>query len=206
MNRSLLIVGAGGHGRVIADIAEQLDRYETIAFLDDVEPTRAMNYWGKTSEASQYAKECDFIVAIGNNATRSRLQEGLLMMGCVLATLVHPSASVSKQAILGDGCVVMPGCVINTGAVIGKGGIVNTAATVDHDCQLGDYCHLSPGAHLCGTVKMGDLVWIGAGATVINNISIVSHTMVGAGATVIKEITEPGTYAGVPARRLGARP
>lgn len=95
----------------------------------------------------------------------------------------------------------MAGAVINSGVRIGRGCIINTCSSADHDCDMGDYVHIAVGSHLCGTVSVGDETWIGAGATVSNNISICSECMIGAGAVVTRDITEKGTYVGVPAKR-----
>ena len=96
----------------------------------------------------------------------------------------------------------MAGVVINPGAQIGKGCIINTSSSVDHDCQIEDYVHISVGAHLSGTIEVGERTWIGAGATVSNNVNICGGCTIGAGAVVVKDITESGTYVGVPAKKI----
>ena len=109
---------------------------------------------------------------------------------------------IFDAVVIGEGSIVMAGAVINPGTKIGRGVIVNTSSSVDHDCRIGDFVHIAVGAHLCGTVTAGEKTWIGAGATVINNISICNDCMIGAGAVIVKDITEQGTYVGVPARFL----
>ena len=202
MNR-LLILGGGGHGRVVADIA-RLNGYEDIGFLDDSTDCGNLPFprLGKCGEAVRYVSDGDFIVAIGNAAVRRTFQERIAAAGGNLVTLVHPRAVVASSAVIGRGSVVMAGAVINPDARIGKGVIINTAGTVDHDCEVGDFAHVSVGAHLCGTVTVGPETWIGAGATVINNISICGSCMIGAGAVVVKDIGQAGTYVGVPAELL----
>ena len=204
MKKNLLIIGAGGHGRVVADIASRIGCYETIGFLDDCPSVRPLPhpYLGICSDARLYAKEYDVIVAIGNAAVRTRIMDSLCDIGVTFATLIAPEAVVSQDVVLGSGTVVMPGAIINTGARIGKGVIINTASSVDHDCLVGDFCHVSVGAHLCGEAILGDRVWIGAGATIINCIDICADCMIGAGAVVIRNITEAGTYIGVPAKKV----
>lgn len=195
MNR-LTIIGASGHGKVVADIAG-LNGYTDIVFLDDNENAESCGGYkviGKTSSPV----EGDIFVAIGNPTVRKRFSEGRN-----LVTLIHPHAVIAGDAVIGDGTVVMAGAVINPGAKIGKGAIINTCSSVDHDCVVGDYCHIAVGAHLCGTVNVGESAWIGAGATVSNNVSICSDCTIGAGCVVVKDITEPGTYVGVPARKTG---
>ena len=195
MNR-LIVIGASGHGKVVADIAA-LNGYKDIVFLDDDENIKECSGWpvvGKSTEAPGG----EIFVAVGNPQTRKRLME--LYKDRTQPVLIHPNAVVAGGVVIGFGTVVMAGAVINPGARIGRGVIVNTSSSIDHDCSVGDYSHVSVGAHLCGTVKVDDSVWIGAGATVINNINICGGCTIGAGALVIKDINEPGTYVGVPVK------
>ena len=198
-----MIIGAGGHGRVVADIASRTGRYECIAFVDDAVPERSLPYpyLGKCECAEKLVTEYDMFVAIGDGAVRRRIMEKLLTKGAKMATLIAPDAVIGADVQIGEGTVIMPGAIINTGTVIGKGVVVNTSSSADHDCTIEDYCHVAVGAHLCGTVHIQEQTWIGAGATVINNIRICSGCMIGAGAVVVKDIDEQGTYMGVPARR-----
>lgn len=194
--KKLIIIGASGHGKVIADIAVK-NGYEDIVFLDDDESVKECAGFpviGRTSEAVKMVG--DKIVAIGNPQIRERIQEEI--SGVI--TLIHPDAVISRRVEIGEGTVIMAGAVINTDAVIGKSCIINTGASVDHDCVLGEYVHVSVGSHLSGTVNVGKGTWIGAGATVSNNVNICGDCMIGAGTVVIKDIDKPGTYVGVPAR------
>lgn len=194
--KRLVIIGASGHGKVIADIAVRKG-YEEIVFLDDDENVKECAGFpviGKTCEAK--GMDGDKIVAIGNPKIRKRIQKEI--SGVI--TLIHPNAVISRRVEIGEGSVIMAGAVINTDVVIGNGCIINTGASVDHDCVLGDYVHVSVGAHVAGTVHIGERTWIGAGATVSNNVNICGDCMIGAGTVVIKDIDKPGTYVGVPAR------
>lgn len=196
MNK-LIIIGASGHGKVIADIAVK-NGYENIVFLDDdesVEICAGFPVVGKTSMASQM--DGDKVVAIGNAVIRKRISEQIKTV-----TLIHPDAVISRRVEIGEGTVVMAGAVVNSDTKIGKGCIVNTCASVDHDCVIEDYCHISVGAHIAGTCVVGEKTWIGAGATVSNNVNICSNCLIGAGAVVIKTMKEPGTYVGVPAEKI----
>lgn len=196
MNK-LIIIGASGHGKVVADIAA-LNGYKDIVFLDDDESIRECAGYpviGKSTEAP----DGEIFVAVGNADTRKQLME--LYKDRVLPVLIHPNAVVAEGVEISVGSVVMAGAVINPGARIGKGCIINTSSSVDHDCIVEDFCHVSVGAHLSGTVMVGTATWIGTGAIVSNNINICGGCMVGAGAVVIKNISEPGTYVGVPARK-----
>ncbi len=196
MNK-LIIIGASGHGKVIADIALK-NGYEDIIFLDDDEKIKECAGFpvvGKTNMVHQM--EGDKIVAIGNAVIRKKIMDKINTV-----TLIHPDTVISRRVKIGEGTVVMAGAVINSDSVIGKGCIVNTMASIDHDCEIENYCHVSVGSHIAGTCKVGACTWIGAGATVSNNINICSGCMVGAGAVVIKNIEEPGTYIGVPTEKI----
>ncbi|MBQ6702967.1 MAG: acetyltransferase [Clostridia bacterium] len=199
-NKRLVIVGAGGHGRVVADIAKKSGAYCDLVFLDDSEEiNEKVHVSGKVSSFAEYIKDSDFIIAIGNNAVRERLQRMMEGEGACFATLVHPNATVGDGVKLGRGSVVMAGAVLNSCAEVGDGVIINTCSSVDHDCRVGDYTHISVGAHVAGTVTIGSKVFVCAGVTVINNVSICDGCIIGAGATVIKNIDSSGTYVGVPA-------
>lgn len=198
--RKLAIIGASGHGKVIADIAIK-NGYTEIVFLDDNEDIQNCGGYpviGKSSETGII--DADVIVGIGNADIRKRIQDSI--PDEKLVTLIHPDAVIAENAAIGAGTVVMAGAVINSEAKIGKGCIINTCSSVDHDCNVSDYVHIAVGSHLCGTVFVGSGTWIGAGATVSNNVSVCSDCMIGAGAVIINDIKESGTYVGVPARRI----
>ena len=198
--RKLAIIGASGHGRVVADIARK-NGYSEIVFLDDDENIHECGGYpviGKSVEAGMI--DADVIVGIGNASVRRRIQESIPDEKLII--LIHPDAVVEEDIVIGTGTVVMAGTVINPGARIGKGCIINTCSCVDHDCEVGDYVHIAVGSHLCGTVSVGNGTWIGAGATVSNNVSICSNCMIGAGSIVVKNIDLAGTYFGVPARSI----
>ncbi len=198
--KKLIILGASGHGKVVAEIA-LLNGYRDIVFLDDdesIEECAGFPVVGTTKEVKNI--DGDRFVAIGDSSVRERLQHEIETV-----TLIHPNSVISRRVSIGKGTVVMPGAVINSDTVIGEGCIVNTLASIDHDCEVADYCHIAVGAHLCGTVKIQKGVWIGAGATVCNNIEICCSSTVGAGAVVVSNIVSAGTYVGVPAKRISER-
>ena len=202
--KQLCIIGAGGYGKVVAEIAELQNKYDEIFFLDDanVESCGGYRVVGAVSEYIKYVKKCDYVVAIGNNEIRKKIIEQLLKANAALPTLIHPCATVSRSAKIALGCVVMAGVIVNADARIGKGTILNTCCSVDHDDQIGQYCHISVGAHLAGTVKTGDNVFIGVGGIVKNNVQICSNVVIGAGAVVVKNVVEEGVYVGVPVRKM----
>ncbi len=206
--KSLIIAGASGHGKVIADIAVKTNEYDKIVFLDDnpdVKEIMGFLVVGRIVPDEQLFcqilgnDDLEFVVAIGNSKIRMEKQEMFEHAGMKPATLVHPAAVVGMDVRLGEGSVLMANAVVNSGTVIGKGCIVNTAATVDHDNQIGDYVHVSVGSHLAGTVHVGNHTWIGAGAVISNNLNVCADCMIGAGAVVVKNIEKPGVYVGVPA-------
>ena len=191
------MIGAGGHGRVAADIGKLLG-YQ-VWFLDDgAQPDPRVK--GKVAEYKNYLGKASFFVAIGNNKTRKSIIQDLIRNSADIATLVHPGAVIAESAEIGIGSIVMAGAVINPNARIGAGSIINTCSSVDHDCNIGDYVHISVGSHVAGTVTVGDETFIGAGAIIINNLTVCSECVVGAGATVVKNLSRKGTYIGTPAK------
>lgn len=195
MVKRLVIIGASGHGKVIADIAVR-NGYEEIVFLDDNESIKecaGFKVVGRTSDASSISG--DKVIAIGDAKIRERIMHKVKTI-----SLIHPAAVISRRVKIGEGTVVMAGAVINSDVHIGKGCIINTGASIDHDCSVGDYVHVSVGAHVAGTCSIGNSTWIGAGATISNNIHICDNCMIGAGAVLVRSIVHRGTYVGVPAK------
>lgn len=203
----LLVVGAGGHGKVVADAALETGKWNAIVFLDDAWPEKMKNgRWdiqGKIDQMVECKDRCAHaVVAIGNNKLRLELQFKLVAAGFDVATIIHPTAYVSRFAKLGIGSVVFANAVINTDAVVGEAAIINTSATVDHDCVLGMGVHVAPGANIGGGVTVGDFSWIGIGASVKHYLAIGSEVIIGAGAAVISDIDNGVTAVGVPARLI----
>ena len=201
MQKNLVIIGAGGHGKVVSDIAVK-NGYETIIFLDDndsIHECAGFPVIGNIKEIKTY-NNWDTIVAIGNPQLRRKVQNGLEEYR--LISLIHPNAVISRRVSIGNGTVIMAGTVINSDTCIGNGCIINTSSSIDHDCIISDFCHVSVGAHIAGNVSIGEETWIGIGASVSNNAFVCERCMIGAGAVVIRNIVESGTYIGVPAERI----
>lgn len=197
--KELVIIGASGHGKVVADIAVKCG-YTEIKFLDDDTDIRNCGKYPVVGNSSRVKEiDGDVIVAIGNPAVRNRIQSSIEEER--LAVLIHPNAVLAEDILIGKGTVIMAGAVINPCSVIGKGCIINTCASVDHDCKLEDYVHVAVGAHIAGHVEIGKGTWIGAGATVSNNVRICDGCMIGAGAVVVGNISEADIYTGIPARK-----
>lgn len=202
MNKNLIIIGASGHGKVVADIALKMNCYESIAFLDDntsLKECLGLPVVAESKQVEQYIVNHDIFIAIGNARKRHEFMEVLNKKDAVIPTLIHPNAVFGKDTYIDSGTVVMAGTVINSGSIIGKGCILNTCSSIDHDCIIHDFVHISVGVHLAGNVEVGNKTWIGAGATVSNGVNICDECTIGAGGVVIKNILNSGTYIGVPA-------
>jgi len=212
----LLIWGASGHAKVVADIVRLAGRFEVAGFFDDVNPhppgasfLDAPLYGGIGDLRSLRSRGVDrLIVAVGDCAARLRLAAAAREQGFVLTTAVHPGAVVAGDVRIGAGTVVAGGAVVNPGTVLGENVIVNTGAVVDHDCVVEDGAHICPGARLAGDVTVGRGAWVGIGATVIEKVRIGPGAFVGAGAVVIRDVPDRVRVAGVPARtiRKGVQP
>lgn len=200
---TLIIIGAGGHGRVVADCAQQTGKYQKIYFLDDSYPERKSNsIWeiiGKTEKYTRYLDNADFIVAFGNNKLRQQVLENLIKANAKIISLIHPSAYVSQHSAIESGVVVFAQAVINIGSTVKTGCIINTGATIDHDCTIEAMVHISPGVNIAGGVTIGERSWIGIGASVIESITLAPNTQVAAGSSIIKPTQKNSLYAGVPA-------
>jgi acetyltransferase EpsM len=202
----IIIWGAGGHGRVVLDIALSHGPEIPIAFCDDDETRDRSLFGGYPVVAARRLLTGigggRFVIAIGDNRLRARRFDAAIAASGIPLTLVHPSAIVSPSAGLGAGTVVMPRAVINAGAEVGRNCIVNTGAIVEHDCRIGDHAHIAPGVALGGGVKVGTFAQVGIGAVVLPYIEVGAGAFVGAGGVVVKDLPASVTAAGVPARIL----
>lgn len=204
----VVIYGASGHGKVIADIIEKSGE-TVLAFVDDNETLWGKFFcgypvWRGRSHLFEYAEKEDFsvIIGIGDNYRRREIVKTMESAGIYFDTAIHPSAQLGNDVDIGEGTVIMANSVVNPGTRIDCHCIVNTAVTIDHDCIIGNFVHLSPGAHLGGSVQVGNSSWIGLGASIINNINIAEHTIIGAGSVVIRNVDAYSVVAGNPAAFL----
>ncbi len=204
----VLLYGAGGHAKVVADILERSARHTIVGVLDDREELWGGSFLGyrvlgglKALTRKGQARTA-IILAIGFNQARKRLAGELATLGWSFATAAHPSAQIGRDVTIGPGTVLMANSVVNPGSRIGAHVIINTGATVDHDCSIEDYAHICPGAHLAGGVSVGEGAQVGIGASAIESVRIGRWSVVGAGATVVRDIPERVTAVGTPAKPL----
>ena len=201
MNR-LAILGASGHGKVVADTALQVG-WSEVVFFDDAWPRLTTNgAYPVSGNTDSLLRTSDFngaVVAIGNNQLRLEKSLQLLEAGFNLPALIHPRAYVAGDVVVEDGTVVFAGSVVQPGSTLGKAVIVNTGATVDHDCTIAAGAHIAPGAHLAGGVIIGKYTWVGIGASINQYLTIGEGVTIGAGAAVISDLPDGLTVVGVPA-------
>ncbi len=200
MTATVIIIGAGGHARVLLD-ALQLSACEVLGFVDPAfskgsQGPGGLPILGGDEALKDYAASAVQLVngigSIGPTTSRAAVYRRGKEAGFSFARVVHPSAVVSVSATLREGVQIMAGCVVQSGADIGANSIVNTRASVDHDCKIGETVHIAPGVTLSGNVRVGDRAHIGTGAVVIQGISIGADSLVAAGAVVYRDVPEAG--------------
>ncbi|OHU90672.1 MULTISPECIES: acetyltransferase [Pseudoalteromonas] len=203
MTLKLAILGASGHGKVVAEIAELMG-YQVTFFDDAVQSQDKLEHWnviGNTDDLVQHLNEFDGVtVAIGNNKIRRQKLEKLISLGANVPLLVHPSASVSKYATVEKGAVIMAGAVVNAFARVERGVIINTQAVVEHDSIIQSYAHICPATAIAGGCKVLECAWVGIGSNVRQLIEIGESAIIGAGSVVVKNIPAGVTAYGNPAK------
>ena len=210
MKTALIIFGAGGHAKVVAESVACKGRYAIKGFIDTISPERRGEpFCGATLLGGVEVLETAWsqgvrhaAIAIGDNGARLEIARHVLENGLVLPPITHPSAIVSPSAIVGNGSVLLAGSIVNAGVTMGELCILNTAASIDHDCKIGRASHLCPGARLAGSVQIGDAVMIGTGAVVLPGVTVGDRATIGAGSVVTRDVPCDSTVAGNPARPL----
>jgi sugar O-acyltransferase (sialic acid O-acetyltransferase NeuD family) len=199
-----MILGAGGHARVVADILRAMDGMEPLGFVTSDFAPGTPGPLGLTvlcsDESVGSVPHDGLVVAVGDNGIRERLFAHFAGRGETMVTAVHPSAIIAPDVVLGQGCMVCAGAIINTGSEIGDNVILNTGSVTDHDCSIGDHAHVAPGAKLAGGVHIGVGALVGLGAAVLPGVSMGDRAVAGAGAVVLGDVVPGLTVVGVPAR------
>jgi UDP-perosamine 4-acetyltransferase len=209
MNRPVIVLGAGGHAKVLIDMLRA--RGAVVLGITDAAPelcapaVLGVPVIGDDSRIGHYGQQ-DVLLVNGLGSTglperRTALFETFTAAGYTFATVSHPAAVIAGDAVLGEGAQVMAGAVIQPGVRLGRNCIVNTQATVDHDCVIGDHVHLAPGATLCGAVTVGAGSHVGTGAIVVQGVAVGSRCLIAAGAVVIAALPDGASARGVPARQ-----
>lgn len=214
VSQKVVIIGAGGHGKVVADILTRtVEQGGSLGFIDDSETVRGRTVVGlpvlggmsELRELYLSNPALSVVIAIGDNDLRKKKAEEIHELGIGFASAIHPGAVVAAGVTIGEGTVIMAGAVINAESVIGRHVIVNTSSSVDHDCVVKDFAHISPGSHLGGGVLVGKGAQVGIGAAVLPGCRVGDGALVGAGAVVVDDIP-PGVVAkGIPAVAAGPR-
>lgn len=194
MTNELIVLGASGHGKVVA-AAAMAAGWAVVGFADDDPGVLGQTRMGIRVAPLPYGeKNCSIALGIGDCGARRRAHLLLSENGMRIATVIHPRANVEPSAVLAEGVFVAAGAVVGVEARVGRGAVINTSASIDHECQVGEFAHVSPGAHLAGNVTIGDLAWIGIGACVREGLTVGEGSVVGAGSVVVKSI-EPRVVA-----------
>ena len=198
MKKKLLILGCGGHGRVVADVAEKCNEYEEISFLDNnylnsnfskiINSKKVIGEISKENIEKFSTKFSHIFLGIGDNKLRIKWLNIINKMGFKIPIIIDPSAEISKYANLEKGSFINTNVVIQCNSKIKFGSILNTSCTIDHDTIVGEGTHISPGTNIAGNVHIGKYCWIGIGSRIIQNIRIGDNVTVGGGSLVLKDI------------------
>jgi UDP-perosamine 4-acetyltransferase len=200
----MVIIGAGGHGKAVADVLNAAAEYEIAGFVDamlDISSVLGLPILGDDAvlPALRASGMVAAFIALGHNRLRMHMADKVRELDFVLPSAIHPSSVVSLSAQLGAGVFVGPLAVINASARIASLAIVNSAAIVEHDCEVGEAAHIAPGCALAGRVRIGARAFIGVGSTVRPGTTIGSDVVVGAGSVVVTDVPSGTTVFGVPA-------
>lgn len=209
--KEIIIIGAGGHAKVIIDIILQRkkilnDNLIIKGILDDTfkeneeKKLFGIPILGKINKVLELPSNIYYIIAIGNNCVRKKISQSYKKLKYI--TLIHPKAIIAEKVCIAEGTVIMAGVIVNSYTRIGKHCIINTGSIIEHDNNLSSYTHISPNVTLCGQVKIGEKTWIGAGATVIQNVELGYNVVVGAGSVVIECVKDNVVLVGIPAKIL----
>jgi len=214
MKEKIILIGGGGHAKVIISIIKKMDEFRIIGYTDPDNrgDILGVEYLGIDDLLQEVIRDhpsaaAAAVVGVGMlKSSDARKRKHLFnlagSLGLKLPSIISPDAVVNEDVKIGDGTIVMDGAVVNSGSAIGAGVILNTNCSVDHDCKISSFAHIAPGATLSGGVTVGENVLVGAGATVIEYKSIADNVIIGAGSVVVEDIPVPGIYTGIPAKTM----
>ena len=210
MKDKIVIIGGGGHGKVIISTIRKLDNYDILGYTDLINKglLLGVKYLGTDEVLPDIIKEhknCKAVIGIGSikiSDKRQKIYKMLKETGFDLPVIISKNAIKNEEVSIGEGSIILERTVLNVSASIGKCSIVNTCAVIEHDCKVGDFVHLAAGAIIGGGVEVGDNSIIGVGAKVIQYKKVGKNCLIGAGSIVLKDTVSEGTYFGVPARRF----
>jgi len=202
----IIIIGGGGHSKVVISILKKIGKYKIIGYTDieNQGPILGIEYIGTDEDINNYNVS---MAAIGigvleNFKIRYEIVNNYVKKGFIFPSILSPCAVVNECVSIGEGTVLMDGVIINSGTSIGNFSIINTRSSIDHDCKIGDFVHIAPGVTLSGGVQIGNNSLIGIGSTVVQYKTIAKNCIIGAGTVITKDCLEPGKYAGVPMKRI----
>jgi sugar O-acyltransferase (sialic acid O-acetyltransferase NeuD family) len=207
---NILIVGAGGHGRVVLDIVRQAGRFHPLGFLDadvdlagsSIDGVKVLGPLNLLPRLLQQGQALHAVIAIGDNRARRSCAAKVAAAGIELASAIHPTAVISPNVKIGRNVVIAAGAIVGVETQVGDSVIINTGAIIDHECRIGQGVHICPGAKLAGRVQIDVGAFIGLGAAVIQCRRVGAEAIVGAGAVVIHDVPAGATVVGVPARTI----
>ncbi|MNW44198.1 putative acetyltransferase EpsM [compost metagenome] len=206
----VVVIGGGGHAKVVIDILQSADTYEIVGFTDNSDQQSCLcgvPYLGNDTVLPELLNKgvSSFIVGLGDNKIRKILFEKIRTAGFMPVNAISPFAHISPHAKIGQGVAVMAGAVVNPCVIIKDNVIVNTLSGIDHDCVIESHAHIAPGTSLTGCVSVGEGAFVGAGSKIVPGIKIGEWSIIGAGAVVISDILPEITVAGVPAHKIFAK-
>ena len=209
MRRQAIIIGAGGHCRVLLSLLAACDKHEVMGIVDLAEPLVGEIIMGipvigsiTTLQSLQRRTDLDVFLAVGDNVQRRFWWQKVIDLGFALPNLISPQAIVDPHAYLGVANVVCARAFIGPEAVLGDNNLINTAVVLEHEVRVGSHCHFASASTVAGRSQIGDGCFVGAGSTVIDHIQVSAHITIGAGASVVSSLTNPGLYIGIPARKV----
>jgi len=207
MNEKIVIIGGGGHAKVIISILKKIDKYEIVGYtdLENKGKILGIKYLGNDNILHELHKKKvkNAVIGLGQIKStnhRRRLSQMVKEIGFDTPNIVSPDSIINEDVVIAEGTVVMDGAIINSGSIIGKYSILNTRCSIDHDCKIGDFTHIAPGTTLSGEVTIGNNVLIGTGSNIIQQVSICDNTIIAAGSTIFETILKKGIYGGNPAK------